>query len=382
MKNKKNKKAEIATILTLGMILVGAVLTIATSFFANKTKNLASNPRACEIPNPNKAICFCQIIKEKGVIKVYASSKARQKNCMASTPKQYEDAHAYGAYSWGWCNDNGSDYEGLCPTGEPPAGPGGPTNTPSQKCAKEGEYSFSGLPCCDGLVVEVGSNYNVRRCVKKPTPSPGGGNPSSTPTNTPTSTKPSPGGGTPAGGITPISGGGQGCKIKNIASERAYYYCEGNLVCSEQSPNGICVTPTPTPTKIVTPGVTVQVMRSGRVVAIYDCGNPNLPPELKDGICKKEDGYTLDSDLTVVDENGKPYVISKGTRITKKDNEITVQFMTTRGKALCSLGYILGAIIIGGATVIVSGETTIPLLVGAMGSISIGTGGIVYCVTR
>jgi len=49
MKNKNNKKAEIATILTLGVILVGTVLTIATSFFANKTKNLASNPKAALI---------------------------------------------------------------------------------------------------------------------------------------------------------------------------------------------------------------------------------------------------------------------------------------------------------------------------------------------
>ncbi len=49
----KNKKGEITTILTLGMILVGAVLTIATSFFANKTKNLASNPRALTQSTPS-----------------------------------------------------------------------------------------------------------------------------------------------------------------------------------------------------------------------------------------------------------------------------------------------------------------------------------------
>jgi hypothetical protein len=128
MKNKKNKKGEIATFLTLGMILVGAVLTVATSFFANKTKNLASNPRAaCDtslIPSPSMAICFCQ----KGKVRVYASSTARKNNCMASTPEQY--GNAYGAHSWGWCNDDTSHYTGDCPSSTTPEGGDSPKAAP------------------------------------------------------------------------------------------------------------------------------------------------------------------------------------------------------------------------------------------------------------
>jgi hypothetical protein len=129
MKNKKNKKAEIATFLTLGMILVGAVLTVATSFFANKAKNLASNPRAaCDtslIPSPDAALCFCQ----KGKVRIYASSTSRKNNCMTSTPEQY--GNAYGADNWGWCpNNDTSKYTKECSsTGSSP--PDSVTATPS-----------------------------------------------------------------------------------------------------------------------------------------------------------------------------------------------------------------------------------------------------------
>lgn len=43
---KSNKKGEIATLLTLGLVIVGAVITLASSFFINRQKNLVSNPRA------------------------------------------------------------------------------------------------------------------------------------------------------------------------------------------------------------------------------------------------------------------------------------------------------------------------------------------------
>lgn len=42
----KNHRGEIATLLTLGLVLVGTVVTIATSLIANNQKNIASNPRA------------------------------------------------------------------------------------------------------------------------------------------------------------------------------------------------------------------------------------------------------------------------------------------------------------------------------------------------
>ncbi len=40
------KKAEVATLLTLGLVVVGAVMTIVASVFTNNQKNLASKPRA------------------------------------------------------------------------------------------------------------------------------------------------------------------------------------------------------------------------------------------------------------------------------------------------------------------------------------------------
>src|SRR3989344_5049848 len=42
----KNHKGEIATLLTLGLVLIGGLVTLATSFFVNRQNNLASNPRA------------------------------------------------------------------------------------------------------------------------------------------------------------------------------------------------------------------------------------------------------------------------------------------------------------------------------------------------
>lgn len=42
----KNKKGEIAALLTLGLVIIGTLITLGTSFFVNKTKNIASNPRA------------------------------------------------------------------------------------------------------------------------------------------------------------------------------------------------------------------------------------------------------------------------------------------------------------------------------------------------
>ncbi|MEK7597328.1 MAG: hypothetical protein AAB441_01640 [Patescibacteria group bacterium] len=41
----KNHKGEIATFLTLGLVIVGTLITLGTSFFVNKTK-IASNPKA------------------------------------------------------------------------------------------------------------------------------------------------------------------------------------------------------------------------------------------------------------------------------------------------------------------------------------------------
>src|SRR3989339_1189938 len=107
----KNHKGEIATLLTLGLVLVGTLITLGTSLLVNNKKNLASNPRAAcsgPVPSPSKACCFCK----KGKVTVYASSTSRQNNCMGTACTTAAYGNAYGASSWGYCNNSGGSYEG------------------------------------------------------------------------------------------------------------------------------------------------------------------------------------------------------------------------------------------------------------------------------
>lgn len=48
----RNYKGEIATFLTLGLVLVGAVVTLASSYFTNQQKNMATASRAANSPIP------------------------------------------------------------------------------------------------------------------------------------------------------------------------------------------------------------------------------------------------------------------------------------------------------------------------------------------
>ncbi len=59
------KKAEVATLLTLGLVMVGAVMTIVASIFTNNQKNLASKPRANSSDSETRygsANCTCSQI--------------------------------------------------------------------------------------------------------------------------------------------------------------------------------------------------------------------------------------------------------------------------------------------------------------------------------
>jgi hypothetical protein len=95
----------------------------------------------------------------------------------------------------------------------------------------------------------------------------------SNPTNIPPSTNPPPRGeNPPPTGIIPRGGEGQLCKIGYEHGEK-YYYCDGNLVCKEQSTDGICVTPTSTPT--TTPNNTAILTPTSKPIC-YPYG-PNLP---------------------------------------------------------------------------------------------------------
>jgi len=71
-----SKKGEIVTLLTLGLVVIGAIITIGSSFFVNKKKNIASNPRAsmpCEV---NQSHCLL----ECGSYSLCSSSCAKQYN--------------------------------------------------------------------------------------------------------------------------------------------------------------------------------------------------------------------------------------------------------------------------------------------------------------
>src|SRR3990167_10752688 len=61
----KNHKGEIATLLTLGLVLIGGLVTLATSFIINRQKNLASNPRALTV-NCAYTAYECILARQKG----------------------------------------------------------------------------------------------------------------------------------------------------------------------------------------------------------------------------------------------------------------------------------------------------------------------------
>lgn len=135
-----NHKGEIATLLTLGLVLVGTLITLGTSLFVSNNKtNFASNSRAADYGG--KACCFCQ----KGIIRLYASSTA-QENLGPCTTAKY--GSAYGASSWGYCNDNLGSYEG----GECKAsggGGGGGTPAPGATLTPEDCKNTTTVPKAD-----------------------------------------------------------------------------------------------------------------------------------------------------------------------------------------------------------------------------------------
>lgn len=150
----KSNKTRLATFLTLILVFFGILIILRLSFFNTDTKNkIAVSSRAeCSIPEEGKALCFCQ----KGVVRIYASSTARKNNCMGSGPEKYCNGGtcAYGASSWGYCDDNGSNYEGDCSSDPSSGGGSGPTNTPkpSSQCP---EPSFT---CASATTVGQFSN--------------------------------------------------------------------------------------------------------------------------------------------------------------------------------------------------------------------------------
>jgi hypothetical protein len=147
----------------------------------------------------------------------------------------------------------------------------------------------------------------------------------SSPTNIPPSTNPPPRGeNPPPTGIIPRGGEGQLCKIGYEHGEK-YYYCDGNLVCTKQSTDGICVTSTSILT--TTPNNTMILTSKSQPIC-YPYG-PNLPncvtpTPTPTGTCVNYGvnppeanlscPYTYSEDCQIF----KPY-LQKGTRYVKRD---------------------------------------------------------------
>jgi hypothetical protein len=212
--------------------------------------------------------------------------------------------------------------------------------------------------------------------------------------------------------VKPRGGKDQPCiSLYDSASKTYQYDCNRGLVCSTQYPSeiGICVEPTSAKgetskaatkleeyppqaqaqtstqaaTLIVKPGVTVASMVQGNiVVASYDCANPNLPEELKNKICNYRDGDTLDFDLLLVDQNGIYNIIPKGTKITKKDNTITVKFFTSAGKLICTVSAAALAIE-SFLSIAIANSLSTPVVESLSSALGFsGIGGIVYCAAN
>jgi hypothetical protein len=139
----KSKKGEVAALLTLGLVLIGSLITLGVSFLTNNNK-IATNSRADESCTPtegvNQSICFCK----NNSVSIYASWSARVANCMTAPISNYINAQSYGTSNWAYCT-SASDFPGGCSGGGPP-GPGTlPTGCKSGTC-KSNNFGNSDHP--------------------------------------------------------------------------------------------------------------------------------------------------------------------------------------------------------------------------------------------
>jgi len=161
-----------------------------------------------------------------------------------------------------WCYGSGSIIRERTstptpiPTSTPRGGEGQPCIGVYDSASKSYQYY-----CNENLVCTKQSTDGI--CV------------TSNPTNIPPSTNPPlRGENPPPTGITPRGGEGQPCiGVYDSASKSYQYYCNENLVCTKQSTDGICVTPTSTPT--TTPTNTAILTPTSQPIC-YPYG-PNLP---------------------------------------------------------------------------------------------------------
>ena len=109
----KNHKGTVPALLTLGLVIVGTIITLGTSLFINKTKNIASNPRADSCVTGtyyNQVTCnnVCNPIAN-----CRSCGSAGQWECFVeNTPSCYKyRTYASRSNCWG---DSESDDDSLC----------------------------------------------------------------------------------------------------------------------------------------------------------------------------------------------------------------------------------------------------------------------------
>ena len=106
---KSAKKGEIATLLTLGLVIVGAVITLASSFFINRQKNLVSNPRAA-------TSCKVNVGMKCGSGKQWDCTTAN--GCDPTTCKTQDLEFNCCVLNYGACSDGSDKYRWYGCTGQ------------------------------------------------------------------------------------------------------------------------------------------------------------------------------------------------------------------------------------------------------------------------
>lgn len=295
------KKGEIATLLTLGLVIVGAAVTIATSLIANNQKNIASNPRAtttyscCKVYGADLYDCKGTGKSKVSFIGTYSSECSKNLGSvecstipgaptsgfkcidmsggaaggnddddLANCPFKTQDAAKKGCDSKGvtsaGCKPNtfkcvGSPVSGTEPDTDDDAsgGYGSGGNWPSTgegfnlSLCPNTELPFAccvkdGFACSDG---GSGTRFRWYGCTGQPCP------------NTKISQSSGPGTlvkceygagpskpevcSVPPAGQSGTDNGKCLSRVKSYSPFAVEYYCTGNLICSEQSSKGVCV---------------------------------------------------------------------------------------------------------------------------------------------
>lgn len=262
----KNHKGEIATFLTLGLVLVGSLIALGTSLLVNKN-NIASNPRAASpcthrysdacngtkttsCDKHNNYIYICISSANPTTAPTGSGSSGGGESC----PYNQSDAVAACRYSGGATSSGCSSGNWRC------IGNGNVNPTPTSSVDSNG-IPHPGEACCfykKGLVY-VFATYEARVAnqmtsdcsannVVRSYQADAGTSAFYCPNNTQNRT--------PTGSFVPLNNNPDGklngkCKIR-YSSQGVAYYCASPYICDKQDGTGICkkssaASPTPKP---------------------------------------------------------------------------------------------------------------------------------------